>query len=369
MKYARIIMACAGELWAMERQKLATVVEVLAFQAAGGKLDAGELAARGISDRRASEVVKTAGNVAVLPIYGVLAQRMNMLDAVSSGGGTSIEQAQAVFRGLLADDQVKAIILNFDSPGGAVAGTDEFAAEIFDARGIKPIVAQIDSTAASAAYWLAAQADEIVATPGALAGAIGVYTVHEEISAALDKAGIKRTVIASSDAKAAGGTNFEPLSDEARADIQDKVNYAADRFVRSVARGRGVSQVHARENFGDGKVFNAEQLMQRGMADRIAPLKDTLERFGVQVSPKKRNALGDVRRANAAGETVSIRSLENALGELGFSNSAATVLAGGLRRLDQGDPGDQAANSPTRETLGKLTDLARGFSLSTQGAP
>lgn len=360
MKYARIIMACAGELWAIERQKLSTIVEVLAFQAAGGKLDAGELEARGVTQKREGEVVKASGSVAVMPIYGVLAQRMNMLDAVSNGGGTSIEQAQQVFRALLADDQVKAIVMNFDSPGGTVAGTEEFAQEIYDARGIKPIIAQIDSLAASAAYWLAAQADEIVVTPGGHGGSIGVYSVHEEISAALEKAGIKRTIIASSDAKV-GASQLEPLSDEARADIQGKVDYAATMFDRAVARGRNVTQSIVKEKFGNGKVYNAEQMVRRGMADRVAPLKSTLERFGVNVSPARRAGANAARSAMASGNIPSKPDLEDLLREQGAPRSLATLIAGRGHAESRSESGE--AVRPTRETVAKMTESLRGFTL------
>jgi ClpP class serine protease len=190
MKYLHILLAYANEPWAMERGKLRAVTQFLIFQAQGGKLTPEERAefqayqeARKLSERRDAIVSEKDGVIAVLPVTGVLMQRMNIID--ESSGGTSTEILTQRFRSLMGDPNVKAVVLDVDSPGGGVFGTQEFADEIYASRGIKPIIAQVNSMAASAAYWIASQADEIVVTPGGQAGSIGVYTVHEDISKAM----------------------------------------------------------------------------------------------------------------------------------------------------------------------------------------
>lgn len=356
MKYLRILMACAAEPWAIDREKLRAVIDFLAFQAVGGKYDDTDVEAR-ISGKRAGEVTKMNGTVAILPVYGVLAQRMNMLEA--SSGGTSVEQLQQAFRAILADDQVKAVILNFDSPGGNVNGIEEFAQEIYDARGIKPIVAQIDSLAASAAYWLASAADEIVVTPSGAGGSIGVFAIHEEISAALERAGVKRTLISSSGAKH-DINSFTPLSESGRAEIQERVDHSAAMFMRAVARGRGVTQAAVKEQFGDGRMFNADQMLKRGMADRIAPLKATLERFGVNVSPARRAGANAARAALAAGQMPSKPDLEDLLREQGSPRSLATIIAGRGATETRSESGE-ATNEPA--IAKEITSQFSGFSL------
>jgi len=91
----------------------------------------------------------------------------------------------------MADSSTKAIIINVDSPGGAIYGIDELSQEIFKARGQKRIVAIANSLSASAAYWIASAADEFNVTPGGQVGSIGIVAPHKDRSRALDAMGLK----------------------------------------------------------------------------------------------------------------------------------------------------------------------------------
>jgi ClpP class serine protease len=127
------------------------------------------------------------GGVAVIPIYGVIAPRMNLMSDMS--GGTTFEALTGQLREAMANDQVKTIVFDVDSPGGNAAGASEFAREVMQARTKKPIIAQAQYTMASAAYWPMAGATEIVAAPSAQVGSIGIYAMHNDISKALDDRG------------------------------------------------------------------------------------------------------------------------------------------------------------------------------------
>lgn len=123
---------------------------------------------------------------------GVIANRMNMMDDIS--GGTSAEGLSRQFQAMMSDDGVKAaVVLDVDLPGGAVSGTVEFASMVAAARGRKPIVAHVNATAASAAYWIASAAEELVVTPSGMVGSIGMSSAWRDMSAALDKLGVKKT--------------------------------------------------------------------------------------------------------------------------------------------------------------------------------
>jgi ClpP class serine protease len=124
---------------------------------------------------------------AVIPVFGILVNRVASLDI--SETGTGVDALAQQFRQALANPDVRSIVLLFDSPGGSVYGIDEFAQEIFAARDQKRIVAQIDPLAASAAYYLASQASEIVVTPSGEAGSIGVRMMHQDLSKALEAKG------------------------------------------------------------------------------------------------------------------------------------------------------------------------------------
>jgi signal peptide peptidase SppA len=348
MKYLHILLACANEPWLLQREKLAAVTQFLLFKAKGGSFSAQELAAR-LDGRRERAVARRAGAVAVIPVHGVISQRMNLMDEIS--GGTSVEQLTSQFRELVADNDVKAIVMEFDTPGGAASGVPELASEILASRGGKPIIAQINSLACSAGYWLASAADEIVVSPSASAGAIGVYTIHEDISETLKNEGIKETLIYSGKYKVEGN-EFEPLSDEGRQFFQTRVDEIHSEFIDAVAAGRGVSADVVSEEYGQGRYFRARELMRRGMVDRIGTLDDTLERFGVQMRPQvqRENARADrLKMKLLAGVQPTTRELEDGLkGFLGLSNSEAERA---VKLLAKGEPhGDREPGKVPEQT-------------------
>lgn len=376
MKYLHILSAFAAEPWALQREKFQQVTEFLLFKADGGQLSAEELAAR-VSNKRASEVARKEGAVAVIPVYGVLAQRMDLMSEIS--GGTSYQSLQRALHAALADDDVKAVVLDIDSPGGSVPGTDELATEIRKLRGgDKPIIAQVNSLAASAAYWLASAADEIVVTPSGRAGSIGVYTAHDDVSAAMEKAGVKRTYISAGEHKVEGN-EAEPLPEDARDYIQRLIDHSYDKFVSAVAEGRGVSKSKVLDGFGKGRVFFAEELLDRGMADRIATLDETLARYGAETTP---SAVRQIKKANGAraedadtlvakmraGEPITKREFENGLkGLVGCSNSEAERAARLYLKDDQGAPDDET-DAAALAALDRLLAEAKTPLLTTRNS-
>jgi len=276
VKYARIIAAVIDQVWAIDPVKARAMLEFLAFAAAGGQVSAEE--AKKITPRREQKIANAPGGVAVIPIFGILAQHASLMSSISDPSTASTDQIGRQISAAAADPEVKAIVLRVESPGGSVYGLQEFADRIFEARQSKPVIAQVDSYAASAAYWAASQASEIVVSPGGDVGSIGVYTVHEDVSRALEAEGITETLVYSGKHKVEGNP-FAPLSDEARAHLQERVDTAHQDFVAAVARGRGVDTGVVAERFGQGRMVRAEDALKKGMADRIATLDETLARF------------------------------------------------------------------------------------------
>jgi signal peptide peptidase SppA len=295
MKYAHILMAVYEERWALQESKLQAILDFLSRQAAGEKFSAEELAAR-IPQKTEREVARKVGRVALIPVRGVIANRMSMMGDIS--GGTSNEALASAFQAAVRDEDVKAIVLDVDSPGGAVSGTDELSAMIFAARGVKPIVAHVNATAASAAYWSITGADEVVVTPSGSVGSIGVFGVHDDVSQALEKVGVKKTLISAGKFKTAGNP-FAPLDDDTRARMQARVDASYERFVATVARNRRVAVSKVRSGFGQGEMVDAEAAVAEGMADSVATLDETLQRFGVSLYGGTTQAPPSTRRASA----------------------------------------------------------------------
>lgn len=259
--------------WAILPQKLAAVLAVAHRYAAGEKLSQVEIDAVTAAANRAN--TRPSGAVAVLPIVGTLIPRGDML--MESSGAVSAQRIAAQFRAVMADSAVGAVVLDVDSPGGAVSGIEELGNEIYKARGNKPIVAVANHLAASAAYWLATAADELVVTPSGEVGSVGVFAAHQDLSAAMELVGVKTTFISAGKFKTEGNP-YEPLTDEARTAIQERVNDYYDAFTKAVARNRGVSAADVRGGFGEGRVVGAKDAVRLGMADRVGTLDETIER-------------------------------------------------------------------------------------------
>ena len=226
--------------WFIHAPKFELIVEVLSRRVQGILLTPDEISAAvgtaGSTVRPTLIPSARGGSVAVIPIHGIIAHRSAMVNNVSTPGGTSIEWLRQTFRSAMKNPAVSAVVLDVDSPGGTVALVDEMAREIRQTS-TKPVVAHINDFAASSGYYLASAADEIVITPSGQAGSIGVYASHEDISALAAKRGVKTTLISAGEGKTDGNA-FEPLSDDARADMQDKVDGFYRMFVDAVVAGR-----------------------------------------------------------------------------------------------------------------------------------
>lgn len=278
MKYPLAVHYVASNLWAMHPSKMTELISVLAYRAAGHEFTPEEIKAR-IGDGATYAPSRSQGGaVAVVPVRGVIAHRMGAME--DSSGGTSAEGVARMLRSAMADSSVGSIVLDVDSPGGTVAGISELAGELFAMRGqgTKKIIAQVNSLAASAAYWLASQCDEIVCLPSGMAGSIGVFTVHQDLSKALEQEGVDVTLISAGKYKVEGNP-FEPLTEEAQAFIQARVDEAYSQFVKDVARGRGVTPAAVRGGYGEGRALTAKDAKSAGLIDRIDTMDGTLSRL------------------------------------------------------------------------------------------
>jgi len=290
-----LLTAVLDTPWAILPTKLTAIVGLLARHAAGERLSADDVAA--VTARPTAP--RAPGAVAVLPLFGTLAPRANLM--TENSGGTSLERFTQAFRSAVISGDVRAIVLDIDSPGGAVAGVEELAADIYRARGIKPIVAVADHLAASAAYWIATAADEVVMSPSAEVGSIGVFAAHEDVSRALETAGVTTTLISAGKFKTEGNP-YEPLSAEARAAMQTRVDEYYTMFTKAVARGRGAKIDDVRAGFGEGRVVGAREALRLGMADRVATLDEVIADL------QKPNRAGRGLSADSRGLSVTSRA-------------------------------------------------------------
>lgn len=226
---------------------------------------------------------RSVGSVAVIPLSGFLTQKPTLFSMLF--GGTSVREFAREVVAALADPSVGAVVMDVDSPGGETFGVTEAATLIREARGSKPLLAVANPIAASAAYWIASQADEVAVTPSGLAGSIGVFSTYVDESKALEQAGLAVTFIKYG-ARKAEASGVEPLSEDALASIQARVDEAGRQFEADVAKGRRVSAARVHSDFGEGAVLTAEQSVKAGLADRVATLDEIVAKLAGGYRPK-----------------------------------------------------------------------------------
>jgi signal peptide peptidase SppA len=252
------------------------------------------------SDRGASNA---GAGIAVLPLYGVVTQRGNMVDDISGPGSTSTQKFTSALRQVLADDTVGQILIDIDSPGGSVYGVAELATEIVKARAQKPVVAVANSLAASAAYWIGCSASEFYVTPGGEVGSIGVWQAHFDYSKALEEEGVKPTLISAGKFKVEGNP-YVPLHLEAQAFMQSRVDDYYNAFINAVAKGRGVSAADVQGGMGEGRVLGADAALAAKMVDGIATFDDVLAKMqkSTQTPARSYQSVGTSRLKQARNQ-------------------------------------------------------------------
>jgi signal peptide peptidase SppA len=279
----RNVVGLLARPWAITPEGFETVCAIIDRRAAGVRLSDDEIQAV-IAESRAefearhaaalAPAQQSGGSVAVISLYGTITPRPVM--SVSGGGGAPLTKFMDAFRQADADPNVRAILLDIDSPGGSVEMVAEAAAMIAGAS--TPVTAIANTMAGSAAYYLASQADEIVASPSALVGSIGVFARHVDESGALEQEGLKVTLVSAGTYKTEGNP-YEPLSETARESMQAMVDEFYGAFVDAVASGRGVSSDEVRSGFGQGRILTAPAALAAGMVDRIDTFDATVDRL------------------------------------------------------------------------------------------
>ena len=249
--------------------------------------------------RKQMAAASTGSGIAVLPLYGVVTQRGNMVDDISGPGSSSTQQFTSVLRQMLADDTVGQILIDIDSPGGSVYGVSELASEIIKARAQKPVIAVANSLAASAAYWIGCSASEFYVTPGGEVGSIGVWQAHFDYSKALEEDGVKPTLISAGKFKVEGNP-YVPLDEQAQAFMQSRVDDYYNSFVEAVAIGRGVSINDVITGMGEGRVLGADAALAQNMVDGIATFDDVLAKMQASIRSSRPHSQSRLKQARDA---------------------------------------------------------------------
>ncbi|HTN70245.1 MAG TPA: signal peptide peptidase SppA [Methylomirabilota bacterium] len=182
---------------------------------------------------------------------------------------------------------IKAVVVRIDSPGGAVAPTQEIFEEIQKTKKSKPFIASMGGMATSGGYYIASACDKIIANPGTLTGSIGVIMQLNNVEELMKKIGVKGYNIKSGANKDIGSP-FQPLSPEGREILQSLVDDVHRQFVSAVAKGRGLDETVVRK-LADGRVYSGSQAKELGLIDQFGTLEDAIDlaarRVGLEMNP------------------------------------------------------------------------------------
>jgi capsid assembly protease len=261
----------ASHTWLMTAEALDTVMAVAARE---GDVQALEARLGRPLDNTRSVTVRDG--VAIIPVSGPIFRHANLMTEIS--GATATGSLATDIQAALDNPSVSVLVLDIDSPGGEATGINELAEMIFQARGTKPIKAYVGGQAASASYWIASAADEVIVDDTAQLGSVGVVLSLRKRE---DRPGEKSYEIVSSNAP-----NKRPdLETEAgRAQLQTRTDELADVFLDKVARNRSIPREEVNDRFRQGGIATGALAVAAGMADRLGSLEGLIAELAGSVS-------------------------------------------------------------------------------------
>lgn len=267
----RVWNRIAGEPWAITETALHTILEIAARENESPQAVAAKLG----RDLQNTYSVTERDGVAIIPVTGPLFRYANLFTMIS--GASSYELIARDFTVALENPQIKAIILDIDSPGGEVNGVSELSNMVYAARGKKPVLAYASGDAASGAYWIASAADQIVVSETSALGSIGVVGMYR------GKSG-KSTEDVEIVSSQSPHKRLDPTSDDGRSRLQARIDSMADVFIQTIARNRGVDADAVQSHYGGGDVLIGVKAVSAGLADRTGSLEGLIAELS---SPQK----------------------------------------------------------------------------------
>ena len=278
------------------------------------------------------KLYEVQGGVAIVPIEGTLVHKSGYVG--SSSGTMGYDGVQTQLQAAFSDPAVKGILLDCDSPGGEVAGVQELGRIV--ASSSKPIWGHANEQAASACYWLLSQCSQVYLSETAEVGSIGVLVAHADYSAAMEKNGMKITLVHSG-ANKVDGNPFEALPETVRADIQTSIDDLRGLFAGAVAAGRNMSTEQVMST--EARMYRGQTAVSVGLADKVMSFDNTLAEFQATIASsgvfKKGKTMSNKPDASAppdqAGVIASAQSdadLLTAESNAHAQGHAAGVIAG-----------------------------------------
>ncbi len=213
--------------------------------------------------------------VAVIPLYGVISQGSS-----SRSWENGSQQIAKRIKTLAAKKEVKAIVLDINSPGGTVGAVQEIYSAVLKARAEtkKPFIARFGEVSASGGYYVAAACDQIMAHPGTITGSIGVIFSVSNFEGLMKKVGYRNEAIKSGKFKDIGSATRE-MTPEERKLLQGLIDDSYEQFVKAVSDGRKMS-IDQVKLLADGRIYSGRQAKEIGLVDSLGDLQDAIDQAG-----------------------------------------------------------------------------------------
>lgn len=306
-----------------------------------------------------------SGNVGIVAIKGPTTNRTSYWDEVDQRA--TYPAIREALMEAATDSEVSHILLDIDSPGGAVSGIADVSNLIRTINDkVKPVTAFTDGNMMSAAYWMGSSAGKVYASKVAGVGSIGVIATHMEMSKMMEEAGIKVTVMRAGKYKALANS-AEPLTDAARDQMQAGLDATYSVFVQHVADMRGVSYNKADSTMAQGREFYGDAALSAGLVDGIESFDSVMSKLSVD------------KRQGSSQNSQNILT-GNAMSKQALTETQIALLAAGATAVTAGEPevGDQSLDAQATGEGGEATEAntqptaqaaEEGQEASAQAAP
>ena len=280
---------------------------------------------------------------------GVIVASGDITDGIAGPGSIGGKSTSNMIRRAREDEQIKAIVLRVDSPGGSAFGSELIRRELELTRAAgKPVVVSMGNVAASGGYWISMAADEVIADPSTITGSIGVFAILPTADKVVDKLGI-HTAGVTTTWLADAYNPLRPLDPRFGQLVQSSINHIYSEFTTKAAAARKTTQAKI-DAVGQGRVWTGAQAKERGLVDRLGSYRDALASAASRAKLPAGYRVAYIERDNSR--------VEQLLGMLGMSASQAFTLQVKLGLMPSGLPAAALADV-TRE-LGWLAELSDG---------
>ena len=280
---------------------------------------------------------------------GVVVASGDISDGVAGPGAIGGQSTSNLIRRAREDDQIKAIVLRVDSPGGSAFASELIRRELELTRAAgKPVVVSMGNVAASGGYWISMAADEVIADPSTITGSIGVFAILPTAEKVVDKLGI-HTAGTTTTWLADAYNPLRPLDVRFGQLVQSRINHIYSEFTTKAAQARRTTPDKI-DAVAQGRVWTGAQAKERGLVDRLGSYRDALDSAATRAKLPKGYRIAYIER--------DISRFENVLGMFGVSAAQALTFQVRLGLLPTGLPAGAVADV-TRD-LAWLSELSAG---------